>query len=183
MKHTTKGLLILLMATLTLAGGLGSALAQPGMGKGMRAGGPDRSCDDRGFSRHHGGMAQMLNLSEEQETKIQAIIIEERQKVEPLRAQLAETRDEMSKLSAAGSFDEAAVRALAEKKAKIHTELSVAKARTQSRIQAELTPEQRALTDKLRPGMKDGRRGKGRFWDSERYSRRGGNLPPWHWKR
>lgn len=183
MKTMKKSLLILLMTTLALAGSLGGALAQPGMGKGMKDGAPCRSCDDCGSARHPGRMARALDLSEEQQTKIQAIIAEERQKVEPLRAQMAETRDEMRKLSNAESFDEAAVRALAQKKAEIQTELSVAKARTHNLIQAELTPEQRELAEKMRPGLKDGRRGKGRFWDGERYSRRSGDLPPWCPKR
>lgn len=183
MKSMKKSLLILLMTTLALAGSLGGALAQPGMGRGMGDGSPCRSCDDCGAGRHPGKMARALDLSEEQQSKIQTIITEERQKVEPLRAQMAETRDEMRKLSNAESFDETAVRALAEKKAKIQTELSVAKARTHNLIQAELTPEQRELAEKLRLGMKDGRRGKGRSWDGERYSRRSGDLPPWCPKR
>jgi len=183
MKSMKKGLLILMITTLALAGSLGGALAQPGMGKGMGDGAPCRSCDDCGSGRHPGRMARVLDLSEEQQAKIQAIVTEERQKVEPLRAQMAETRDEIRKLSNAESFDEAAVRALARKKAEIQTELSVAKARTHNLIQAELTPEQRELAEKMRPGMKHGRCGKGRSWDSERYSRRSGDLPPWCPKR
>lgn len=178
MKTIKKSLLILLMTTFALAGSLGSALAQPGQGRGTGDCSPCRSCDDRGLGRHQGRMAQALDLSEDQQAKIQAIITEERQKVEPLRAQLAETRDEMRKLSNAENFDEATVRALAEKKAEIQTELSVAKARTHNLIQAELTPEQRVQAEKMRPGMKNGRCGKGRFWDGERYSRRSGELPP-----
>lgn len=183
MKSMKKSLLILLMTTFALAGSLGGALAQPGLGWGAGDCSPCRSCDDRGLGRHQGKMARALDLSEEQQTKIRTIIDEERQKVDPLRAQLAETRDEMRKLSNAESFDESAVRALAEKKAKIQTELSVAKARTHNLIQAELTPEQRAQAEKMRPEMKDGRCGKGRFWDGERYSRRSGELPAWCPKR
>ncbi len=119
-----------------------------------------------------GRMTQVLDLTKEQQSRIDAIVEDERSKTEPLRQRMNENREQLRKMADAESFDEAAVRALATKKAELGAELMVERARAHNRIQAELTPEQRELSQKIRPLMQDGRRGKGRFWQGECYSRR-----------
>jgi protein CpxP len=96
-------------------------------------------------------MARVLDLSAEQQAKIEAIRQEEREKTAPLRRAQREFREKLRAAAAADPFDEAAVRALAAGQAATRTELIVARARTQNRILALLTPEQRTLAEKLRP--------------------------------
>lgn len=115
---------------------------------------------DSGWSGRHrcceGGhrmqrMAQILGLSAEQQTKIQEITNSERQTVAPLLEKLRTSREELRNAARAEKFDEAAVRKLAEAQAATRTELIVARARTRSQIQAVLTPDQRALAERIRP--------------------------------
>jgi protein CpxP len=126
-----------------------------------------------GEGRHLAKMAKILDLSETQQTQIQTIVEAERAKTEPLRQQLGESREQMRQLARADTFDEAAVRTLAAKKAEVGTELMVSRARTQNLIQAQLTPEQRELAEKVRPLMQERRGGKGKQRDHDRYSRKG----------
>jgi len=96
-------------------------------------------------------MARVLELTAAQQESIEGIRREERAKSAPLRQALAEGREQLRRLAEADSFDEAAVRALAASQAATRTELIVARTRAQNRIHALLTPEQRALAEKLRP--------------------------------
>lgn len=96
-------------------------------------------------------MAKALDLTEAQQEQIRAILTSEREKTEPLRKKLAETREKIRKAVETGPFDEAAVRALAESRNEARVELIVSRARAGSRIFALLTPEQRERARKLRP--------------------------------
>ncbi len=120
--------------------------------------------DWRGNHRQdrHEMVAEVIGLSEEQQEQIQAIREEERSGNEALREKLREYREQMLELTDAGTFDEKAIRAIAEEKAKIQVELAVVKARTHSRIHAIMTPEQQELAQKLRSVRQDrkDRRGK-----------------------
>ncbi|OHB25410.1 MAG: hypothetical protein A2X84_14165 [Desulfuromonadaceae bacterium GWC2_58_13] len=165
---------ILTMSLLTvfaLTGSIYAVHADPLAGRmmgEMRGGGMG---DGSGSGRHLAKMARVLDLSEDQQTQILAIVEEERTKTEPLRRQMAENRDQLRQLTHADTFDEAAVRALAAKKAEIGAELMVSRARTQNRIQAQLTPEQRLLAEKVRPLMQERRGGMGKHRNNDCYSR------------
>ena len=65
-------------------------------------------------------------------------------------------------LPCAATFDEKAIRSIAEEQAKLQVELAVAKARMHSKIHTIMTPEQQELSKKLRSVRKDrnDRRGK-----------------------
>ena len=148
-----KHLLLTTLLTLALAGGaLGTAFAAPGGGRGPGSG-------------HEGGrflqrMAVVLNLSADQQNRIEAILASERQTTQPLQQALRDSREKLRAATAAGGFDEAAVRTLAASQAQTRTELIVARARTQNQIYNVLTPEQRARAEKLR-ALRHDRRGGG----------------------
>lgn len=94
--------------------------------------------------------AKRLGLTEAQRDQIRSVMAAERPAMEPLVEQLAAGRKELRKATANGTFDEAQVRALAEKQAQTLSELIVARARVRSRVFAVLTPEQRAKALELR---------------------------------
>lgn len=113
--------------------------------------------------RHFERMAERLGLSDAQKEQIAALREAARKQAEPLLQQRQESREAMQKLVGAETFDEAAVRKLADKQARTQTELMVIRARTHSQINAVLTPEQRQLAEKCGPpmGRQDGKGGPG----------------------
>lgn len=111
-----------------------------------------------GHRQGRGGMvAEIIGLSEEQEEQIEAIREEERVGNEALREKLWDYNDQMREMTDAGTFDEKAVRSIAEEKAEIQVEMAVAKARMHSRIHAIMTPEQQELARKFRSVRQDRR--------------------------
>lgn len=149
-------LIPLLLATLVGGLSLAPATADANVGRSGRGHGPEQG---RQLQR----MALVLGLSSEQQTQIQAILQSERQTVAPLLKSLRANREAVRKLAQAENFDEGAVRDLATAAAATRAELIVARARTQNRIHAVLTPEQRTLAAKLRRthGERGPRRGPG----------------------
>jgi Spy/CpxP family protein refolding chaperone len=147
-----KSLLLMSLMLATLAGGWTltptAASADPG-----------RAGHERGFEegRHLQRMAVVLDLSDAQQAQIKAILQSERQTVAPLQKSLQASREALRQAAQADTFDEAAVRSIAAGEAATRTELIVARARTQNRIHALLTPAQRAKAEKLRPRHRDGR--------------------------
>lgn len=107
-------------------------------------------------------MAQALGLSTEQQARIQEIIKEEGPALAPLQETLRTSREALHKAITIEPFDETAVRALASDQAATRTEMIVARARMQNRIQAVLTPEQRVLAEKLRAEHREGHGPRGR---------------------
>lgn len=151
---TKKRLMLTTLLTLILTAGvaLGTAFAAPGGG---RAPGHGRD-GDRFLQR----MAVVLNLSADQQSRIETILASERQATEPLREALRASRDQLRALTQATTFDEGAVRELASSQAQTRTELIVAHARARNQIHNLLTPEQQAQAERLRAlGGKHGRRG------------------------
>jgi Spy/CpxP family protein refolding chaperone len=69
----------------------------------------------------------------------------------PYREQVRQDREEIHALVTSGQFDEAKVRALAQRSAEAKTEMIVAKSRAHSKIWALLNPGQRELAEKLHP--------------------------------
>lgn len=98
-------------------------------------------------------MAGVLDLTDAQKEKISAILKAEQEKHAALHKQAGEAREQLRKASQAVPFDEAAVRAIAARQAPLMTEMIVSGARVRSEIHALLTPEQRALAEKLGPMM------------------------------
>ena len=111
---------------------------------------------------HFDRMTKKLDLTEAQQEQIRAILKTEREKAAPLRRKLAENRMNLRKIIEAEPFDEAAVRALAERRNETRVELVVSRARAKNRIHALLSPEQREAAKTLCPKGK-GRHGR-RTW-------------------
>ncbi len=110
--------------------------------------------------RHFDRMAEVLQLTPEQQSQIKSIRTETREKTAPFKQQMRDLRQEMRQTSSVGTFDEDVVRSLAEDQAEIRTELMVEKARMRSRIHAILTPEQREKAEELRQMRGERRHGR-----------------------
>jgi Spy/CpxP family protein refolding chaperone len=108
----------------------------PGPPRGGFPGGP-------GWRDGLGPLARDLNLTDEQKSQIKKITESSEAGTKELRDQLRALHEsEPDPLS--GNFDEAAVRAAAEARAKIEIELAVVRAKLMSQIAAVLTTEQKA---------------------------------------
>lgn len=96
-------------------------------------------------------MAAALKLTEAQKSRIKTVLDDEREEAGPLLDSMREKRKLLQAAADATTFDEAAVRSIAVAQARAETELIVSRTRTQSRINAILTAEQRELLKNLRP--------------------------------
>jgi len=118
-------------------------------------------------------MTRRLKLTGDQQAKIKAVFAADREKVAPLMRKVDEYRKQLRDAAHAAAFDEAAIRALATKRAQAEIELIVARERVRSQVSALLTPEQRVAAEKLPPPHRgqgpEGRHG---------FGPRPGCLPP-----
>ncbi len=96
-------------------------------------------------------MTCRLSLSAEQQTKIRALMVKEKESSSKLLSNLAESRKQLRVVEDSEAFDETAFRNIASKVAQSGVELTVSRARVRSRINALLTPEQRAEAEKFPP--------------------------------
>jgi protein CpxP len=107
----------------------------------------------QGFGRrgHRGGFfGAELGITDEQRTQIRAIMEAEHAKNATLHQQLADNHRAMREATKAGRFDEAQVRTLAQQRAALQTEMTVARARIQAAIfNTVLTAEQKAKLEQL----------------------------------
>lgn len=143
-----------LIVTLSLVTLLGSALYVAAAPPDEPCNGPcDGPCDGKERPGGHflERMTRILDLTEAQQASIKKVQAAEREKTAALHEEKRENRQQLRQAEAAKPFDENAVRILAEKGGAIETELTIARARERSQIDAILTPEQRALAAKLRP--------------------------------
>lgn len=140
-------------ATVLAQGGYG-----PPHGMGMHGGfgGPGLARFEEMLPR----MAEFLDLSDAQQSQIQAILDEETPAIEDLRDQLQAAHEAFRSTHEPGDFDEATFRAFAESQSQLHVELMVANARTMSRIHNVLTPEQQEKLQDVR-GLFGRRGGRG----------------------
>jgi len=106
--------------------------------------------------RHFGRMADVLGLSEAQQEQVKAILQAEREKSAPLRQAMGESQKQLRQAMRAATVDEAAIRSILGNQAQLRAELIISRARTRSQIHALLTPEQRALAEKLQPLLEGG---------------------------
>lgn len=146
----TKRSTLIAALILALAVGAGTAIAWGGPGGhgGAFHGGPGAAL--RGVMR----IMHRLDLSEEQRDAILKILDNARTQIQPHREALQEGRQQMRALDPS-SFDEAAVRAIAESQAKEIEEIMVIGQRARSQVWAVLTPEQREEAKKIRSEMEE----------------------------
>jgi Spy/CpxP family protein refolding chaperone len=119
-----------------------------------------------GLERFLDHAACMLDLSDEQEAQIDAIIEASRPQMDALREQAAEARDAFHEAFDPGAFDEAAVTAFAQGQSELHTQMMVLGLQTFSQVWTVLTPEQRQQLEEMHGTMQERRqshRGDKRF--------------------
>lgn len=133
--------------------------------------GPESSetdCRSQKRGPEHGMFAALLDLTEEQQEKIEAIRQAGRTANETLREKKQEYQRELRDLVDEGSFDEEAIRAIAEQKAAVEVELAISRAKTHNETLAIMTPEQQELAKKLRAARQNNRgqhhKGRGGRW-------------------
>jgi protein CpxP len=107
-----------------------------------------------------------LDLTEEQQTKIDALFADARPALDSLREQLHTMRSTFRTAQAPGSFDEAAIRAQVAKRAAVQADLAVKAAKVRADVFAVLTPEQQKQLAEMKeecPQGGAGRRHGGRW--------------------
>lgn len=92
---------------------------------------------------HLGFMAKQLNLSEDQKTQMKAIWQKESPTMKPLFQQQHQI-DQQLRQYVEGSFDQSKVQALANQKAMIQAQLTVAETRIHNQMYQLLTPDQQS---------------------------------------
>jgi periplasmic protein CpxP/Spy len=155
-----------MMKRTTWAAALGLALAVAGAGTVAVAkeAGEGRGFHGRGGPGGFGGF-RALELTEEQRTQVKAIFDEQRKASEPQRAQMHELRKQMREQLDSGKADAAAIGQLAIQAHALGSQLREARERVHERIQAILTPEQKAKLEQMKSERGQhgfGRRGFGR---------------------
>lgn len=110
-----------------------------------------------GFLRMLPRLADKLDLTEDQQTQIQAIVDAGKPEIEALREQAQTARDEFRELYPMGSFDEATFRTHFENQAQYHVEMQLIGANMISQAWAVLTPEQQEELEELRALFGNGR--------------------------
>ncbi|WP_321367464.1 Spy/CpxP family protein refolding chaperone [uncultured Desulfuromusa sp.] len=154
MKKTT--IIPVLLVTLLLSAG--TSFAWPG-GQGKRA--CDNSYHRQGqrmnYEQHQvrmenrlEKMAVILDLTEEQQTQIEALIEKQWQDRQSMRAQMQTSRNDLRAYKQGNEFNESEFRAKAQKHADLKTEMMVQHAKTRQQLFAVLTPEQQQKAEKLR---------------------------------
>ncbi|GAB4293404.1 MAG: hypothetical protein Kow0096_08960 [Thiohalomonadaceae bacterium] len=127
MKRTNKILVTVLAGSLLLGGGAALAFGgHPGMG----------GCD-------RGGMPRIDNLTDEQRSQLDALRKEQRDVMRKQMDAMDDTRDELRAAMDKGA-DTATIRKLADKQGAQIADMIVARAEMQQKLEAILTPEQRA---------------------------------------
>ena len=115
-----------------------------------------------GHGTHFIGMAlRGLDLTDEQKAKVKEIMDASRTNVEPLMQQLRDNHAKISGLGTDGTFDQAAVEALATEQGSITAKLIVEKEKAKAQVFAILTDEQKAkaaeMRQKFEERFKDGK--------------------------
>jgi len=142
----------LLLGTL-LSAGVGLALAESdswGGGYGRNGNCADSAEDHAKRLEHRMAMmAEVLDLSEQQQAQIKQMLTSNYAQHQALREQLQKNRTALREQLQADSFDEQSFRSLAGKQAELKTELIVARARMKQQLNTVLTPEQQEKAKRL----------------------------------
>lgn len=92
--------------------------------------------------------AKKLNLTDDQQTQMQAVLQKERPNLHPLMQQERQIESQLHQY-VTGTYDAAKVQALAAQKAPIDTQLTVARTRVMNELYQLLTPDQQAQVKQL----------------------------------
>jgi protein CpxP len=105
-------------------------------------------------------MAVILDLTEQQQKKIEALTEKQWQDRQSMRAEMQASREDLRAYKQGKEFNETEFRAKAQKHADLKIEMMVQKAKTKQQFFAVLTPEQQQKAEKLRDMHGDGFFGK-----------------------
>ena len=98
----------------------------------------------------HERVTELLGLSDEQQEQIKTIRENGRSANQAQREKMREYQEQMRQLTDEATFDENAIRTIAEKKAKIQVEMAVSRAQMRSQIHEIMSPEQQELAKEFR---------------------------------
>ena len=104
-------------------------------------------------SEHHGGMKYMmkeLDLTTEQRNTLRKIKSENRQQMEDSRDQMKEIRKQLREQGRSKNYDPVAVRELADKKARLMSDMLVKRMESMQEIRKQLTAEQLEEFDEMK---------------------------------
>jgi Spy/CpxP family protein refolding chaperone len=148
------------MIALGLMGIAGTVYASPGKGNHeycMHKSGGMKKHGMYGHGMKHGGrgfnierMAEHLDLTAEQRSKIESIVEETRPRVKAIREQMRDNRKQLRELSAVGTYDKDAVRKLADAQGDLKADMIMLRTEQKSRIRSVLTEEQRNRMQAMR---------------------------------
>lgn len=93
---------------------------------------------------------ERLNLTEAQKQKIESLREKQHSDSQQYQEQMQSLHEQMRAIVEAGSFDEAAARALIAKESQAMSELNLIRVRTDNAVHNTLTAEQKAKLDELR---------------------------------
>lgn len=103
-----------------------------------------------GYGMHRMGfLSQKLNLTDDQKAQMKAIMEKEHPAMKPLHAQERQI-DQQLRQYVEGNYDEAKVQALAQQKAQIQAQLTIAETRIHNQMYQLLTPEQQSQLKEMR---------------------------------
>lgn len=115
------------------------------------------SCDDRQdrmelkHDKRLEIMAEVLDLSEAQKQQIRDIVEQERTEMGDNKKKMCEGREQMRTLLESDTFDEAAIRSLAQSQSALRTEMLISRAKVKHQVFQLLTADQQELAEKLKP--------------------------------
>jgi periplasmic protein CpxP/Spy len=127
--------------------------------RGPHGGGGFGGPGQHGFLRMLPRLADKLDLSEDQQSQIQAIVDAGRIEIEPLREQAQTERAAFKDSHEIGAYDEGAFSAHFESQAQLHVEMQLIGARMMSEAWVVLTIEQQEELLELMELIRDGRGG------------------------
>jgi protein CpxP len=160
MKQTV--LMALIVSLVVLA--MGISWAGPGYGRG----GNGVPCDGPKWGSDH-RPGHGLDLSDEQWAEIKSLREVEREKLEPLREQLHQSREAMRQELEKDPIDENKLRELARAHADMKVEMKLAKRQFRNKVDTILSPEQIALRDERRESRSGIRSHRGGYGGKGRY--------------
>jgi len=134
----------------TMAAIMAGAMSVAGLTHASGYGDHDR-CEYKGD--HRGGMKHMmkeLDLTKEQRQTLRKFKSESREQMKNNREQVMELRKQLHEEAISEDYDSAKVRELADKKAKLMSDMLVKKMESMQRIRKVLTPEQREEFDDMK---------------------------------
>ncbi|PLX88059.1 MAG: hypothetical protein C0619_13560 [Desulfuromonas sp.] len=145
-----KNKLLTILTTSTLLTGLALSPAIAGFGPGRCNDSDSNARQEKRAERmeHHlTKMVTVLDLTEAQQTQIRGILENRKEQHQDLFQQRRADREQMRELKSASTFDEAAFRVMAEKRAAQRIDMQVEKMKTKQQIFALLTADQQAKAD------------------------------------